>query len=116
MTTHAKPIKAEEWLGEIGRRIDGLADRTGIDRFAGDVQSWKGRLEELRVQAALGSMEVRDRVAPLLARIEGAVSDVERLLDDLGQAEIVDEEGLTKEIRGAMATLAAEIESANELR
>lgn len=115
MKTITRPLKAEEWLSEIGRRIDRLAARAGIGELADELTTWRGRLDQLHVQAALGAMEARDRVVPLLDRIEAAVREVEGLFEDFGDGEVLDEEGLSKEVRAAMATLGKEIDAAEEL-
>ena len=49
------------------------------------VAAWRGQLDEIRVQAALAEMEVRDTSQEVLAAVEDNVSAVEKVLVAAGR-------------------------------
>jgi hypothetical protein len=74
---------------------------------------WKGRLEELNLQRALGTMEVRERVTPVLEQASIKLDQARRALRDLSDDEF--EEGLTKSVKESLVELRSEIATAEEL-
>ena len=75
----------------------------------------RARLEELVVQAALGRMELRDRLAPLLRRVDAELSRIRRDVEDLERVDVVDEEELGYTIRKSMAGLRKDIEEVDRM-
>jgi hypothetical protein len=74
---------------------------------------WKSRLEELNLQRALGTMEVRERVTPVLEQASIKLDQARRALRDLSDDEF--EEGLTKSVKESLVELRSEIATAEEL-
>ena len=74
---------------------------------------WKGRLEELNLQRALGTMEVRERVTPVLEQASIKLDQARRALRDLSEDEF--EDGLTKSVKESLVELRSEIVTAEEL-
>jgi phage-related tail protein len=74
---------------------------------------WKGRLEELNLQRALGTMEVRERITPVLEQASIKLDQARRALRDLSEDEF--EEGLTKSVKESLVELRSEIATAEEL-
>jgi type I site-specific restriction endonuclease len=85
------------------------------EAFREELDVWKARLEELDVQATLARMDLRDRVAPILRRVDAKLSHIRKDVEDLAEGEIVDEEGLSLSIQESMAGLRAEIEEVDEM-
>lgn len=48
------------------------------------IESWRGRLDDLKVQADLGRMEARDRIRGDLERAEGLWTELKGRLEGLG--------------------------------
>lgn len=147
---------AERKLGEIGRSIDDLLERSRmmdaavrvraeivkelkrideqvtttraridrdvavtrkdfIDALRAELDVWKARLQELDVQAALGRMEVRDRLNPVLRHIESELAGIKKDVEALAETDSGGEEALTRSIERSMKSLRKEIETADEL-
>ena len=86
------------------------------DDFAAAVETeldvWRGRLDELNLQKALGTMEVRDRLTPILERASLTMDHARQALDDLSEDEF--EEGLTKSVQESLKDLRSEMAAAEE--
>jgi len=77
-----------------------------------ELDVWRGRLEELNLQKTLGTMELRDRVTPVLERASLAMEQAKRAMQDLSEDDF--EEGLTKSIQERLGELRSEITTAEE--
>ena len=86
-----------------------------VEALHKELDVWKVRLEELDVQAALGRMELQDRLAPIVRRVDATLARVRRDVEELAEAEIVDEEELGYSIQKAMTDLRKEIEEVDEM-
>jgi hypothetical protein len=69
-------------------------------------------LEELNLQRALATMEVRDQVTPVLEQASIKLDHARRALRDLSEDEF--EEGLTKSVEESLVELRSEIATAEE--
>ena len=107
--------RVEEHLSATRAQIRQDVARTRDD-FSTAVEDelgiWKGRLEELNLQRALGTMEVRDRVTPVLEQASIKLDHARRALRDLSEDEF--EEGLTKSVEESLVELRSEIATAEE--
>ena len=54
-----------------------------LDQVERELNRWRAQVEELRVQAALAEMEVRQQVEPLMQAADDAVDALRRKVDDL---------------------------------
>ena len=93
---------------EISRMEDELQRLRGQLAVA-ELDHWRGRIDDLEVQARLMVMETDDRVAPLLEQVRNRWLDAkEKLTESAGTAtEVIDtlREGLEQavsDLRGAM--------------
>lgn len=80
----------EERLAEIGAGIDRLIAKTEhsdfIQSLREELQVWREWLDEVRVQASLGSMEARDRIALASKTIEKLHSKVDQRLQAIDES------------------------------
>lgn len=98
-------------------RQDLAVTRTDLaDAFREELDVWKARSDDLRVQVALGEMELRDRTAPVLEAIDSTIGRIRRDVDELAHAHVVDEEALTRSVEDSMKSLRSEVAAAEELR
>jgi hypothetical protein len=108
--------RVEEHLSATRAQIRQDVARTRDD-FSTAVEDelgiWKGRLEELNLQRALGTMEVRERITPVLEQASIKLDQARRALRDLSEDEF--EEGLTKSVKESLVELRSEIATAEEL-
>jgi cob(I)alamin adenosyltransferase len=81
-----------------------------VEALRKELDVWKTRVDELKVQTALGLMEVNDRLAPHLHRVEATISRIRRDVEELADAEMVDEEGLGYSIKISMTGLREDLE------
>jgi chromosome segregation ATPase len=79
-----------------------------------ELEVWKKRVQELDVQAALGRMELRDRVRPVIDRIEVHLARIRRDIEKL-EADAPDEETTTASIQTSMKDLRKEIKAVDEI-
>lgn len=56
--------QVEELTAKVAKLTEALADS--------EVKGWQTRLDQLQLQAALGRMEVREEMAPLMERLRAA--------------------------------------------
>lgn len=49
--------------------------------YESELQDWKARIDQLEVQARLGSMEARDEINPVLDRLRNLVLDARAQVD-----------------------------------
>ena len=96
-----KRKSAEELFGSVGRKIDELFDPATVD--------------ELQVQAALGRMEARDRMRPVLDRLVDALDEVRRDVEGFIADEVKDPLEVRRGVEDALHDLKGEIDSAPEL-
>ena len=104
----------EHSFGRIGEDIAVTRDDV-IAALRAELDIWKARLDELVVQAALGRMELRDRVAPLLRRVDAELTRIRKDVEELEKVEVVDEEELGYSIRKSMAGLRRDIEEIDQM-
>ena len=108
--------RVEEHLSATRAQIRQDVARTRDDfstAVEDELSIWKGRLEELNLQRALGTMEVRDRVTPVLEQASIELDHARRALRDLSEDEF--EDGLTKSVKESLVELRSEIATAEEL-
>ena len=86
-----------------------------VEALHKELDVWKARLDELDVQATLGRMELRDRIAPTLRRVEAKLDRIRRDVQELSEAEVVDEEELGYSIKKSMTGLRRDIEEVDEM-
>jgi hypothetical protein len=82
----------EERLAEIGAGIDRLLDKTEhsdfINALREELQVWREWLDEVRLQASLGSMEERDRIGTASKKLERLHSELDQRVQAIdGSAE-----------------------------
>ena len=108
--------RVEEHLSATRAQIRQDVARTRDD-FSTAVEDelgiWKGRLEELNLQRALGTMEVRERITPVLEQASIKLDQARRALRDLSEDEF--EDGLTKSVKESLVELRTEMATAEEL-
>ena len=75
---------------------------------------WKARLEELRVQAELGRMEIRDRIKAIADRIDDLTAHVRQDIHEVEERNDISHE-VESAVKKEMHTLRREIEKADEL-
>ena len=80
-----------------------------------EMDAWKARVEDLEVQATLGRMELRDRLAPTLRRIEAKLDRIHRDVEELAEARVVDEEELGYSLKRSMAGLREDLEDVGRM-
>lgn len=80
-----------------------------------EIDVWKGRMEELEVQATLGRMEIRDHLGPMLRLIDGNLAAVKNDIEALKDADVIDEKGLARSVQESMNTLRWEWDRADEI-
>ena len=114
-TTRTRDQHSDEHrFARIGEDIAVTRDDV-IAAFREELDVWKARLEELVVQAALGRMELRDRLAPILRRVDAELTRIRKDLEELEKAEVVDEEELGYSIRKSMTGLRKDIEEVDKM-
>jgi hypothetical protein len=86
MTTAVKTGPVEETLRKVGAQIDRLFTDDHLTKIDKDLESIRGRLEDLRLQAALGKMEVRDRLAPTLDALEAIIGEIRAQMSEREEA------------------------------
>jgi hypothetical protein len=59
-----------------------------VEAFNEELDVWKGRMEELEVQATLGRMELRDLLVPALGRLDAKLTRIRKEVDRLDMDEI----------------------------
>lgn len=62
-------------IEELERQVEALTDRVeSLTEAVADaaVENWQTRIEQLQLQAALGRMEVRDEITPVMERLRNA--------------------------------------------
>ena len=120
--THTARDVRDEMLREL-RRIDNQLSPTWaqvgkdlaftrddiVEALQKELGVWKGRVEELDVQATLGRMELRDRLAPILRRVEAKLSRIGRDVEAMAEAQVVDEEDLGYSIMKSVTSLRRDI-------
>lgn len=84
--------------------------------FREELDVWKARTDDLRVQVALGEMELRDRAVPMLEAIDSTIGRIRRDVDELAHPHVVDEEALARSVEDCLKLLRTEIAAAEELR
>ena len=108
-------LRVEKHLSVSRAQIRQDLARTRND-FATAVENeldvWRGRLDELNLQKALGTMEVRDRLTPILERASLTMDHARQALHDLSEDEF--EKGLTKSVQESLGDLRSEIAAAEE--
>lgn len=77
-----------------------------------ELDVWRGRLEDLSVQKRLGTMELRDRMGPVLERASITMDHVQRALRDLSEDSF--EEGFAESIQKSLENLRSEMAEAEE--
>ena len=82
--------------------------------FHDELDVWKARLDDLKVQADLGRMEVRDQISPLIRRLDNAILNLRHDVQRIGGSG-----DLTSDVKASvedrMKTLRREIELAEEM-
>lgn len=102
----------EERLAHLGARIDELLDSTSHAELPhllkGELDVWRGWIEEARIQAALGAMEGHDRLHDALRSLERLYASMRKQLDLHDAVEPLPglDRTIREELRGARKTLA----------
>lgn len=73
-----------------------------VDRL---LEDWRSRIEEFRVKAELGKMEVRDELSPIIETVETKRRAAVRALEELERAPEESWEALRGGVRGALDAL-----------
>jgi len=87
----------------------------GLDTLKDELESWRTRLDELRVQAHLGHLEFKDKLADFGERLEPAMTQAEERLSGLAKGGATEVRNLARslqsgwgEVRRSHAELAEE--------
>jgi exonuclease VII large subunit len=122
----AEEVKSffEREVARIDRRVAALSAQLKQDAawtredFAGAVKDeldvWRARLDELRVQEALVEMEARGLFHVALEKVERAYDQSEAQLEDLSLANLTDWSDIRKYVERSLGTLRNEIEDAEK--
>ena len=114
-TTQTRDQHSDEHrFARIGEDIAVTRDDV-IAAFREELDIWKARFDELVVQATLGRMELRDRVAPVLRRVDAELTRIRKDLEELERMEVVDEVELGYSVRKSMAGLRKDIEEVHQM-
>jgi len=73
-------MATDEQIAAMDTRIEELEDQLGDLReqlLRAQLEQWQARVEDLEVQLKLGSMEVDDRIAPLVERLRNSWLDAQ---------------------------------------
>jgi multidrug resistance efflux pump len=102
------PKTFEARLAQFGARIDDLLDTAEQAEFVSGLRKelgvWHEWIDEARLQAALGAMEGRDRVAEALKTLERLYSRMVKRVEELEQA--------TEPLPGTSEAVKRELETA----
>lgn len=82
------------------------------DAFHTHLDTWRGRIDELRVQADLAEMEARDELNRLLDEVERAYRAAQTHLDEAGDHTAETLDSLRRGTRQVLADLEAAVEAA----
>jgi hypothetical protein len=114
----------EREIARIDRRVAALSAQLKQDAawtredFAGaakeELDIWRARLDELRVQEALIEMEARDRFHEVMERIERAYGQSEAQLEDLSFGDLTDWSDIRPYVERSLGSLRREIEEAEK--
>lgn len=99
----------------IEQRIEALEARIAeLEEHAAEseIARYRGRLDDLGVQASLARMEARDDVRSTLDRLEGIWSEARRQLDHLRSESSETGRGLTEGLRRAAGDLRSSFDDA----
>ena len=107
----------EQLFSGIGRRIDELLDKT---REAGELRlaigsegdEWRQWRDELRLQAELASMELRDALEPTIERIDLAFDHALDRADELIAASEFDADDVHEAVEAELKSLRKDLEAA----
>ena len=90
-----------EEISQLNRKVTRLTEMVAES----SLDSWRGRIEQLKVQAHLGQMELRDEAESQLERVDDTWMTARHSLDDLGGkvGEAWDE--LVENLRPALANI-----------
>lgn len=72
-------------VDELQQQVDRLSEElTSVRRQlqAAELDQWRGRIDDLEVQATLGSMSVRDRLAPVIEELRNTWLDARTKVAD----------------------------------
>lgn len=106
----------EERLREVGRFLDGVVDAVDdelVPSVRREVDTWHGLLDDVQLQFHLGTMEVRDRLRPVMEALQVRIEEIREQLKD---PELGEDAELQAELRHSLAGLRAEIEASPEFR
>ncbi|MFN8040518.1 MAG: hypothetical protein U0Q07_14995 [Acidimicrobiales bacterium] len=84
---------------ELKARIADLEQQVAELRaqlYESEIQDWKARIDQLEVQAKLGSMEARDEINPVLERLRNLVLDARAQMEQ-SQSSVGDAIGSIRE-------------------
>lgn len=84
---------------ELKARIADLEQQVAELRaqlYESEIQDWKARIDQLEVQAKLGSMEARDEINPVLDRLRNLVLDARTQMEQ-SQSSVGDAIGSIRE-------------------
>src|SRR5690242_14843493 len=76
-------MTTDDQIAAMKTRIEELEDQVGDLReqvLRAQIEQWQGRIDDLEVQVHLGSMEVDERVAPLLQGLRDRWLDAQEKL------------------------------------
>lgn len=100
-----------ERIEELERQIDDLKGQLRDVRHqlaAAELDQWQGRIDDLEVQAHLGSMAVRDRLAPVVDDLRNAWLEARTRLTEGAETT----SSVTERLRVGLENAMAEIRSA----
>lgn len=75
----------EPTIEALKARIDELEQeqqRLRDELSRAQLEEWQGRLDDVGLQLHLGTMELRDRLQPIVERIQQQLADARRKIDD----------------------------------
>jgi chromosome segregation ATPase len=84
MTVKQSTATIEERFAAMGARLDRMISSVehskALDSLKKEMETWHGLIDEVKVQAALGSMETRDRVAEAMEALDRLARDLDQRL------------------------------------
>lgn len=101
----------DDRVAELEQQVEDLKGQLRDVRHqlaAAELDQWQGRIDDLEVQAHLGSMAVRDRLAPVVEELRNAWLEAKARLGDSAETTST----VTERLRSGLEQAMAEIRSA----
>jgi hypothetical protein len=84
-TFRSPPMTDQQTIEELKARIDELEsqqDRLRDDLSRAQMDEWEGRLDDVGLQMHLGTMELRDRLDPIVEQARRQIADARARIED----------------------------------